>query len=256
MPKTFLCVGPWTEKKLHFLKNYLQVYVKETSKSFSRYVYIDGFAGPGKNFAKETSELLDGSPLIAMSVIPAFTDYVFIELDDMNFLSLKQYVFYHPTYKKSNVCLRYGDCNWCIPNEILPRIPSQTPIFAFLDPFGLEIRWATVKELAKKKNVTTLITFSYMGVKRLMGTEGKVLDDFYGSPMWASIAKRRILERLTAEQARRAFLELYMSQLRSAFGHANHVFSAKANDIIYCLILASTNEAIIKAADSCVKVMN
>ena len=247
MVKSFLPVRPWTKKKLDFLRRYLQAYTKAIhEKGFSKCCYIDGFAGAGKNYLKETGEMLDGSALIAMNTVPPFTDYIFVELDSMNFLSLKKYVSEHPTCQKSHVWLRYGDCNWCLPREILPRIPSQIPVFAFLDPFGLEIKWTTIEEIARRKHVTILINFSYLGVKRQMSIGKNVLDNYYGTTDWAEIAKRRMLERLTAQQARKAFLNLYMSRLCSEFGYTNCVFLAKANDVLYYLLLASQNEAMVK----------
>ena len=55
-------VGDWTREKLKLLELYLPGYLSATTKAQDR-IYIDGFAGPGKNQLRSAPrEIIDGSP--------------------------------------------------------------------------------------------------------------------------------------------------------------------------------------------------
>ena len=76
-------VGPWTILKLKFLEEYLKAYVKATQSIKKADVcFMDLFAGPGRDRERETKEVVDGSPLIAMSLYPGFRRFMFVDLEE------------------------------------------------------------------------------------------------------------------------------------------------------------------------------
>ena len=56
-------VGDWTLDKLKIIEQYLPAYLTATQRALER-VYIDAFAGPGRNEIKGSGDIVDGSPLI------------------------------------------------------------------------------------------------------------------------------------------------------------------------------------------------
>ncbi len=100
-----MTVGPWAPEKLTCLQKYLHAYTTIMRRqSFKGYFYVDVFAGPGspkvrKELTDSPAQLslieaaegaandageaayLDGSPRVALSIEPPFTEYVVTELD-------------------------------------------------------------------------------------------------------------------------------------------------------------------------------
>jgi three-Cys-motif partner protein len=76
--------GQHTLDKLRILRQYLPVYLQATKEAIER-VYVDAFAGPGRNRIRETNGVVDGSPLIALDATAKngtrFDRYIFIELN-------------------------------------------------------------------------------------------------------------------------------------------------------------------------------
>ena len=80
-------IGVWSEIKLEIIKKYAAAYttVMEAQRrdriSRLRWLYIDGYAGSGHHVSKARHELVEGSPLIALSTDPPFHEYHFIDAD-------------------------------------------------------------------------------------------------------------------------------------------------------------------------------
>jgi three-Cys-motif partner protein len=241
----------WTKQKFDLLRKYLPAYTRIVSKNFFRapFYYIDAFAGSGKDKIKSTGEIIDGSPLIALNVEPSFTNYVLIESDDRFFNALTKRVQKHS--KSNSTQLVHDDCNVCIDN-VLGGISVNAPIFAFLDPYGLELSWQTVEKLAKRRHVDFLITFMTMGVWRCAfnrRTWGAV-DNFYGIPTWRGIMQERKKKRLSALHARRAFVDLYKSQLKKLLVHVEDLVLVRDRQgrPLYHMIFASNYDVAVKIA--------
>ena len=74
-------IGRWSLEKLGLLHKYLAAYVRILkSQPWCRgYEYIDAFAGTGKPKSREEQRYVDGSPRVALSLTPPFTQYHFVE---------------------------------------------------------------------------------------------------------------------------------------------------------------------------------
>lgn len=70
-------IGIWSEVKLAIAREYAAPYSK-IMEAWRRdkinrliWIYIDGYAGPGYHVSKNTGDVVEGSPVIAMNIIPA-----------------------------------------------------------------------------------------------------------------------------------------------------------------------------------------
>jgi three-Cys-motif partner protein len=107
---------------------------------------------------KGTTLELGGSPIIALNSKPGFTDYVLCEKDKRlrDALDIRADPF---TAHRNVTVLPAQDFNQVAPS-IVSRIPDDWHIFAFLDPFGLELGWRTVEALAAKPHRELIINLS------------------------------------------------------------------------------------------------
>lgn len=151
--------GPWTEEKLSRLRKYLHAYMKIFSRNkraaHFRAVYLDAFAGTGfredpaseddsggilfDDVASDTDAdaLRKGSAQVALETKPPFAQYVFIE--------------HSPDY-----------AHW-----------SRTRAVVFLDPYGMQVDWATIAAMGPTQGVDLWILFPLgVGVNRLLRKEG------------------------------------------------------------------------------------
>ena len=77
-------VGPWSEhNKLDINRLYLPAYMRVMDRQrhwcTGGVHYVDAFAGTGQPIARGEDRLVDGSPVIAMSLPQPFDSYTFIE---------------------------------------------------------------------------------------------------------------------------------------------------------------------------------
>jgi three-Cys-motif partner protein len=57
-------VGPWAKEKLEIVTDYVQI-SSATRRKYAHCAFIDVFSGPGRSCIRDTSELIDGSPVAA-----------------------------------------------------------------------------------------------------------------------------------------------------------------------------------------------
>jgi three-Cys-motif partner protein len=98
-------VGPWTEDKFDLIRLYCQIFSSAMKNKWTR-VYVDLYAGSGMCRIKGRSQVLLGSPLIALSVDAPFDRYVFCESDPERFASLAARV--ERDYARHDTCLIPG----------------------------------------------------------------------------------------------------------------------------------------------------
>jgi len=114
---------------------------------------------------------------------------------------------------------------------------------AFLDPEGLELKWATVEKLASLSRMDLIINFSTSGIRRNYGAGNTaIIDAFFGTSDW----KDRWDEFLRTERMT-ALIEFYLSKLEPHGYKFNELeigeeivsFRNSKNVEIYKLIFAS-----------------
>lgn len=265
-------IGRWSEEKLDLLAKYLKAYsviMSEQKKSWLRsYYYIDAFAGSVRPKAKaDELRYIDGSPLRALRTEPPFDHYWFIDVSSRRTSRVEAL---REEFPDSTIDVRQGNCNEVLRHEIVPQIPyaSKRRAFVFLDPYGLQVDWETVRELANTKTCDIFVNFSVMGVTRLLpkdqGPDPEVLEQLskvMGSTDWVTQIYREpsgtqldlfsnpTEPSLSRDKIRAEWLAgLYTEQLRSLFPHVSQpvLMRNSTNSALYALCLASHNQTAIK----------
>ncbi|MFH0911871.1 MAG: three-Cys-motif partner protein TcmP [Planctomycetota bacterium] len=158
-------VGYWTEIKLQILRDYAKAYVKIMNKQshINHYAFIDGFAGAGTHVSKATGEEINGSPVIALEVEPAFSHYHFIDLEKKRVERLRQIA-----ETRSDVSVYEGDCNNVLLKEVFPRCKYEDfrRALCLLDPYNLNPNWEVVQTAAEMKSIEIFLNFSIMDINR------------------------------------------------------------------------------------------
>ena len=217
---------PHSYEKLSILTDYLEVFAKASSSAANR-VYLDAFAGETLNRIAGTDRTFPGSAETALEVKPPFTHIRLFELARKRVGELSELVADRP-----NARVVHGDCNVTIP-AALTSLPMKAPTFAFLDPDGMELDWATVRALADhkrayaeefdKSKVEMWILFSTSGMVRMLGKnreavgENRLLDKaarLYGaSGPLERVWEAKLAGEITGGEAQKAYLFLYMDRL-------------------------------------------
>ncbi len=252
----------WSTIKLDYLTRYLERFIVAMRvKKWRAIHYIDLFAGPGKNRINESDEIVLGSPLIALTHKRPFDRYFFSDIEADNIAALDQRCAASQQHKK--VICSVGDANEQV-NTIKARIDQidrkyisggnswSSLNIAFLDPFGLELKWSTVETLAQVKFMDLIIYYSQMGITREASKEickptPTIIDEFFGSTEWRTIYRE--YQKRDEMFYHRKLLDLYKGKLEE-FGYVIRevvtdeplIRSAKRRAPLYRLLFASKHK--------------
>jgi len=233
--------GGHTRRKLDVVAKYLAAYVTVMKKQDFRLLYVDGFAGSGASTAKNeatddptlfpVAEVVEGSPLRALSVQPAFDKYLFIEKKRTNVQSLAQLC---EDFRDRDIELLPGDANERLAEFCEKMRGSRLDrAVVFLDPFGLSVRWETVVRLAATEKVDLWYLVPVDGMSRQIKDDGSFLpgatkiDELWGSDEWRSQAVRKadvpsdlfgeVDDRLEKIARAKQFSEMFRQHLEGVF---------------------------------------
>src|SRR5215211_2361077 len=211
-------VGPWAKEKLDALGQYLGFYttvLKKQGHWLRGTIFFDAFAGPGLSRVRtkeKTAELtnlfgqgreadtaeiefLKGSPRVALDIANPFTSYIFVERDPQRIAELNELRAEYGG--KRAILVKEDDANAALRDWLASGIDWRVNrAVVFLDPFGMQVPWATIEALAATKAVEVLINFPLgMAINRLLTRSGEIdpgwqalLDSFFGAPDWRTIA--------------------------------------------------------------------
>lgn len=188
--------GDWTSTKLKVLSGYLRSYTTALKNTPFRKIYIDAFAGTGYREARRTDsqdqsllfpdlveeepqKLLDGSARLALKTEPRFDKYIFIECigkrcEELETLRLEF------SDLSNDVEIRQGDANQEIQDICRKSIDwNSHRAVLFLDPYGMQVEWATIEAIAKTKAIDLWLLFPLgIGVNRLLKKSGDIPDNW------------------------------------------------------------------------------
>lgn len=186
--------GRWTETKLSALSEYLKSYTTALKQKGFTLLYLDAFAGSG-TFVKTGdghSEVQSGSAQIALDV-PGFHQYVFIEKDPRRCYDLRQLA-----NRRTDVLVLEGDANQKLV-ELCDSVDWKcSRAVLFLDPYGLQVEWSTLKAVAHTQAIDVWYLFPLFGVVRQLARRESGVD----------ADKRRSLDRvLGTDEWQQAFYE-------------------------------------------------
>lgn len=210
----------WTQDKLERVRKYLAAYSTIMRKRSHKFAYIDGFAGTGYHELKqEESEgggclfpeaeepevvaFLDGSARIALQVEPRFHKYIFIEKSARKAAELAKLRIEFAD-KAHDIVIHISDANSCI-QELCARSWTDRRAVLFIDPFGMQLSWDTLKAVGRTEAIDTWILFPVSAVNRLLKKDGNIpngwrkrLDTMFGEPAWFDVffpkSKGRLFE--------------------------------------------------------------
>jgi three-Cys-motif partner protein len=236
--------GSHTERKLDVVAKYLSAYVTVMKRRSFELHYVDGFAGSGASAALgsdeaietglfDTREIVQGSPIRALNIIPPFDRYLFIDSNESNIASLQKVIDGHSNRDRATA--KSGDANVQIA-QFCDWLETQRMARAvvFLDPFGLAVKWETIAKLAATGKVDLWYLVPVHGMSRQIKNNGEFLasaskiDDLWGSNEWRNMAVRRIElgndlfgqvdERLEKIAKAKQFSEMFRDHLKQVFG--------------------------------------
>jgi three-Cys-motif partner protein len=212
-----------TRAKHEILRRYLEAWIPILAQyGFPEFLYIDGFAGPGRYEGGES-----GSPLIAIraalarqSQISAKLTFHFIEEKRARAQMLSESVQSLP--KPNN--FEYHVHSGVTFQQAFPQIHSDyvrrskglPPTFAFIDPFGWAgVSFTSIRQILSYPSCEVLITFMYEEINRFLALpeQQQNFDDFFGTPEW-----RDSLRIVSPSERNRYLHDLYVEQLRSTAG--------------------------------------
>ncbi len=276
-------VGSWAREKLGRLRAYLRAYMTILSKQAPlKTVYVDAFAAAGRAVVRrrehedptihldlgetsdeDTHEVIDGSPRVALEIEPPFDQYVFIETDEQRLAQLKELETHYGARRK--IAVRSGDCNEYLTTKLLKVLAQERKwrCVVFLDPFGMQVPWSTIKELADTKLVEVFINFPVgMAIQRLLPRSGRFsvkqrakLDQYFGAPNWydevyateTGLFESKVRKR---SDAAKRLLAWYRGRLKAAFGHVStaRLITNSKGGYLYYLVFAGPNATGAKIA--------
>jgi len=166
-----------TELKLSIVESYLKAFVTALTPHFKELWYIDAFAGTGSRTVRveardgdlfdapvpERVEQRRGSAQIAIDVRPPFHRLIFIESKPSHCDALRALA---RQFSDRQINVVEGDANRAIQSAIKRDGWSDTRAVLFLDPYGMEVEWKTLRAIAATKAIDVWFLFSLSGLYR------------------------------------------------------------------------------------------
>lgn len=168
--------GAWTIIKLEALGKYLSAFNMALSKQTFTRIYIDAFAGTGRCDVKVDGERhsIEGSALRALSTSLSFNKFVFIERDSVKIAALNALRNKHP---EKSIEIIQGDANMSLRSLCTAYQWKDSRAVLFLDPYGMDVEWATLEVIAKTEAIDVWYLFPYAGLYRQAAKNSDALDD-------------------------------------------------------------------------------
>jgi three-Cys-motif partner protein len=190
--------GDWTEDKLMRLAKYLAAYRSVfTGNAKARHFttwYVDAFAGTGSRSASEgttagqgladdvyedaeSTRYRDGSAKIALGLTSPFDRYLFIEKSKSRISELASLIQRDFPSLAARCELKQADantvlCAWCKERDWI-----KERAVVFLDPYGMQVEWSTIRALGATKAVDLWYLFP-LGVARMLTRDGNIEDSW------------------------------------------------------------------------------
>jgi len=194
--------GQHTEIKLELVEKYLHAYMSALRNRFKQLWYIDAFAGTGSRTVRveaRDGDLFDeplpartetrrGSARIALDVSPAFDRLIFMDANPEHCAALREL---KSSFPNRTIDILQGDANSLIQDQIKCGGWKSTRAVMFLDPYGMEVAWDTLKAVADTRAIDVWYLFSLSGLYRQAARNINSVDN----------DKRRALTRMLGTDA-------------------------------------------------------
>ena len=262
MPAEYDEIGIWSEVKLAIIREYASAYARimeaqrrDRIRSLF-WIYIDAYAGPGYHLSKTSGELVEGSPLIALSTNPPFNEYHFIDSEVGRAEQLRELAG-----DRQDVFTYGEDCNEILLNKIFPRAKFEEykRALCLLDPYNIDLKWEVIEAAGKSKSVEIFMNFMIMDINRNAlrknpdkSIESKVaqMTRLWGDESWKDAGYDQIPtlfeESMPHKVSNERFAEAFRERLEKKAGFKcvpkPMPMKTKNNSVIYYLYFASQNE--------------
>jgi three-Cys-motif partner protein len=197
--------GQHTELKLSVIEKYLKAFCTALRPHFRELMYIDAFAGTGSRTVKveardgdlfespvpESIEQRRGSAQIAIDVAnPGFDFLVFMESKVSHVAALNDLAAKNPGRR---ITVIQSDANAAL-RLLCSNSWTSTRAVLFLDPYGMEVEWATLESVARTEAIDVWFLFPLSGLYRqatrtsekITADKRAALDRMFGSNDWES----------------------------------------------------------------------
>lgn len=166
-----------TVEKLGMLEKYLPAYTTALKRRDFALHYIDAFAGTGVcNIKLEQKRrlLVPGSAKIALECEPPFHRMVFIEKKPRHVKALQRLAEQAPDRTVDVVA---GDANHELPRVLEKLNRRRDRAVVFLDPYGMNLQWATLERVARSKLADVWYLFPLSGLYRQAARDAADIDE-------------------------------------------------------------------------------
>lgn len=287
--------GSWTEEKLDAFIKYVQAYLSIMNTHKKKYgwkiIYFDGFAGSGEGSQCTTDDkeansifqlpidscceehrVYQGAAERVLALGKEGFDYIyFIEKDDESIQKLKSKLEH---YNTDNVLFRQGDANEQLKMLAQAHINNRSKYasLVFLDPFGMEIEWESIKALKGARTDIWILVPTGVIINRLLDRQGQLksirkLEAFFGlsgqeiedyfyrtRQMVSLFGELTVREKIP--NAIPKIAELYIERLKTIWKYVTEeplVLYNSNNVPIFHLVFASNNSTAKRIASQIIK---
>lgn len=258
-------IGPWSVVKNDILEEYSKSYltIMHKQSQFRDILYVDAFAGATENIERSTNIPMPGSAKRALSLNPGFTEYYFFDKDEARVADLNSLAV-----GRSNVVVMQGDGNMLTRELAAKRLQydQYRRALVFLDPYGMDLDWETVRLLGETKSADVAINFPIMDINRnsvrrnestILGNSAHEMTRLWGSDEWrASFYGPHPNLSIWDEQPRVKkvkhidIVNAYRNRLMSEGGYKDVtkplLMPNKTGAPLYYILMASNNSTAIK----------
>ena len=267
--------GSWTEQKAQIVEKYTQAYLQIMKERPWKTLYFDGFAGAGSIEISNSKEIEGVAKRILKINNPTSFDlYYFVELSASKAASLKKMVKKDFPEKEKFVFIVQQDCNQKLADlsVFLNKNKNEFRVLAFIDPYGMELRWESVERLKGYGLDLWLLLPTGLGTRLLtrsgripqkwmiklesfLGISSETIQDtFYQKSMQTELFEEE-QSLIKEKQSIQKLHTLFKNRLLSVFNYVSkpYVIRNKNNSIMYHFLLASNNRTAIKIANDIIK---
>jgi three-Cys-motif partner protein len=255
-------VGKWAEEKHGLVSLYAKLFSTGMKDKWDERVYIELYAGAGYSKIRDTSIIIVGSPLQALTLEHPFDKYIFCEEQPDLLEALKLRV--KRIAPSADVSYVPGDCNEHV-GEICSPIPSASRehtvlSLCFVDPCDIGIKFETLRALSTRYVDFLVLLALHMDANRnyanYIRPESTKVEELLGSKAWRdrwSVAQldavpfpRFLAQEFANSMATLGYLPLPLYKMKE-------VRSDEKNLPLYHLALFSRNERAYKFWDEVLK---
>lgn len=200
--------GTWTEVKLAAISAYSRFFTSAIGSKFDLW-YVDPFAGTGERVETELAGgLLDGTPMTeierrypgsasrALTLSPPFNHYRFGDTNRTHVLALEDLCAQFPL---KDALVISEDANSFVQREFRSAFWTSGDFsigspraLVFLDPYGLEVKWETLRCLAECQKTDVWFLANLGGAVRQLCHDHSKLDvskrralgEYFGTSDW------------------------------------------------------------------------